>query len=80
MKKILAILLAVALVASMAIPAQAVTPSYKIPEVPQTSKIKFDIKIELPGDFWENYFEEHPTNWKALIEAPVTGKLSRWKQ
>ena len=62
MKKILAMLLALLLIVSMAIPAYAVTPKLEIPDVPQISKIKFDIKIELPDDFWSNWFKEHPLN------------------
>jgi len=61
MRKIIAFILAVMLIVSMAIPAYAVTPSYKL-DVPQISKIKFDIKIELPDDFWDNWFKEHPLN------------------
>ena len=64
MKKILAILLAVLLIASMAVPAYAATPKMKVPDVPQVSRIKFDVKIELPGDFWSNWFKDHPINIK----------------
>lgn len=80
MKKILAIILAILLIASMAVPAYAVTPSFKIPDVPQISKIKFNIKIELPEDFWDNYFKEHPVNWKSIMDTPAAGKLSGWKK
>lgn len=59
MRKIIAFILAVMLIASMTIPAYAVTPSYKL-DVPQISKIKLDIKIELPDDFWDNWFKDHP--------------------
>ena len=46
MRKFIAILLAVMLMASMAIPAFAVTPALKIPKVPQISSIKFSIKLD----------------------------------
>ena len=55
MKKILAFIVAVMLIASMAIPAYAVTPTFKIPDVPQISNIKFNVKFELPDDFWDNF-------------------------
>ena len=64
MKKILVFTLALMLIVSMTIPAYAVTPKLEIPDVPQISKIKFDIKIELPDDFWTNWFKEHPLNIK----------------
>lgn len=80
MKKILAIILAVMLIASMVIPAYAVTPSFKVPEVPQISKIKFDIKIELPDDYWSNWFKEHPINWGNLFNIAEIKELTRWKQ
>lgn len=46
MKKILAILLAVLLIAGMAIPAFAVTPRMNVPDMPEVSKVKFDIKLD----------------------------------
>lgn len=77
MKKILAILLAVMLIASMTIPAYAATPSLKVPDVPQISKIKFN--VTMGEDFWDNYFKEHPINWGSIMNTPVTKELSRWK-
>jgi hypothetical protein len=58
MRKIFAILLAVMLIASMAVPAFAVTPGYKIPEVPQISQIKFKIDFKLPENFWDNIISD----------------------
>lgn len=46
MRKIIAILLAIMLIASMAIPAYAVTPKLDIPDVPQISNIKLDVKLD----------------------------------
>ena len=60
MKRFLSMILIVMIVMSMAITAHAATPSFKVPEVPQISKIKFNIKIELEDDFWDKWFEEHP--------------------
>jgi hypothetical protein len=53
MKKISIFVLTLMLIAAMAVPAYAVTPGYKIPEVPQISQIKFDIKLRLPEGFWD---------------------------
>lgn len=46
MRKIIAIVLAVILVLSMAIPAYAATPALKIPNVPQISSIKFNVNLD----------------------------------
>ena len=62
MKKIIAILMALVLVMSMAVPAAAVTPALKIPDVPQISKI--EIQVNLDEKVYENaiqkWFAEHP--------------------
>ena len=55
MKKIICILFALMLVVSLAVPTFACTPQYEVPDVPQISKIKFNVKIELPDDFWDNF-------------------------
>lgn len=54
MKKILAILLTLALVLSMAVPALACTPSFKHPDLPQLPEFKFDL-----GGFWERFWGSH---------------------
>jgi hypothetical protein len=61
MRKIIAILLAVMLIASMTIPAYAVTPKweYKAVKLPE---IKVSIKI--PDSVFDNWFKEHPLNIK----------------
>ena len=58
MKKFILFVLTLMLIASMAVPAFAATPSFEIPEVPQISKIKFDINFEFPENFWDNWFEK----------------------
>ena len=58
MKKILAILLAVLLVAGMAIPAFAVTPALQVPDVPQISDIEFNINLDLPDDIFDEYIHD----------------------
>ena len=64
MKKFFAILLAVMLVASMAVPAFAATPALKIPNVPQISKI--EIKL---GETTKNAIANHVNKWFA--ENPI---------
>ena len=65
MRKILAFCLAILLILSMAVPAFAVTPKLKVPNVPQISKIQIKptIQIKLSDDFWDNWFKEHPIKW-----------------
>jgi len=60
MKKIVTIALTLIIIMSMAIPAHALTPKLEIPDIPDFSNIKFTPKIELPDDFWSNWFKEHP--------------------
>lgn len=64
MKKFITFLLVMVIISSLAFPAYAMTPKYEIPEVPQISKIKFDINFEFPENFWDNWFEK-------LTEKPV---------
>lgn len=60
MKKIFAILLVVMLIASMAVPVFAVTPPLEAPDLPEIPDISDDVKIELPNNFWNNWFKNHP--------------------
>ena len=55
MRKIFAFLLAVMLIASMGVPAYAVTPRLGVPNVPQISNIKFKVELKLPDNFWNNF-------------------------
>lgn len=63
MRKIIAILLAVMLIVSMAVPALAATPKLKIPhiEIPKIEKVE----VDLPDNFWDNYFAQHPIRLPA---------------
>lgn len=54
MKRVLAFIFVLMLIASMVVPVFAATPRHEIPDVPQFSQIKFDIKLKLPDDFWKN--------------------------
>lgn len=60
MKKIICIMIAVLLIACLAVPAYAVTPKYEFPDMPEISKIKFNISFPLGKEFWADWFEKHP--------------------
>ena len=60
MRKIIALILVIALVALLALPVQAASPTFKMPKLPEIPDLSDDVKIELPGSFWDNYFRDHP--------------------
>lgn len=68
MKKLIIITLTLLLIASMAIPVHAITPSLKVPSItiPDISgNVKDNISEEIEeseaaGSFWVNWFKEHP--------------------
>lgn len=68
MKKFVIFALTLTLIASMAIPAYAVTPPLKVPSItiPDISgNVKDNITEEIEesettGSFWDNWFKEHP--------------------
>ena len=64
MRKIICMLIIVMVIVSMAVPAYAVTPSFDVPDVPDFSGIKFDIKFELPDSIWDKWFENHPIKFE----------------
>lgn len=72
MKKIPALILAVLLIASMAVPAYAVTPKYEFPDLPEIPDISDDvaenIRIKIPADFWDRWFADHPIIFKLPSE------------
>lgn len=74
MKKIIAILLALLLILSMAIPVAAVTPTLQVPDVPQISDIKIEVKVD--EQVYENavqkWFKEHPIKFD-FIKFPIWG-------
>lgn len=78
MKKLIVLLLVLLMVMAMAVPAHAATPSVGVPEVPQISNIKFEIKIQLPDDFWGNWFREHPIDWGGVFKSSDHEELGRW--
>lgn len=77
MKKIVCILFALMLIVSTAVPAFAATPRLEIPDIPEFSGIRFDIKFELPDNFWDDF----KINWKWVIPYEGDSKaevLERW--
>ena len=65
MKKILAIITVLFIVAAIAIPAYAVTPTIKVPNI-KVSITKVP-EVKLPDSFWDKYFQDHP----ITIPAPA---------
>lgn len=70
MKKVFAILLALMLVAPMAVPAYAVTPALKVPNLPEipdiTDSVWENVTIHLPDNLWDDWFAKHP----IIIKLP----------
>lgn len=61
MKKIFAILLVVMLIASMTVTTHAATPKLDIPDI-EIPDISGSVKVELPDNFWGDYFKANPFN------------------
>lgn len=59
MKKIFAILVALMLMASMTVSANAVTPKFDL-DLPKIPDISGSVKVEIPDTVWDNWFKEHP--------------------
>ena len=79
MKKIIALILAVLLIACLAVPAYAVTPKYEFPELPEIPDISDDVKIEIdiPDSFWADWFEKCPIRLGGE-ESNMTKLLKKW--
>ena len=69
MKKIIALILSLLLLLSMAVPASAATPTLDIPDI-SIPDISGSIHVELPDEVLANWFEEHP----APILKPIAIK------
>ena len=65
MKKILAIITVLFIVAAIAIPTSAVTPTIKVPSI-KVPAIKVP-EVKISDSFWDKWFEEHP----ITIPAPA---------
>lgn len=59
MRKFIALILAIMLIMSMAIPAYAVTPALKIPSI-KIPNISNSVEVKQSQSFWDNYFKENP--------------------
>lgn len=68
MKKIIAILMALVLVLSIPVTANAVTPTLQVPDVPQISNIHIEVKLD--EQVYENavqkWFKEHPIKFDFI--------------
>ena len=65
MKKIIMLILAIMLVVSMTITAHATTPKLNIPNVPQISKIKIEVKLD---ENMEKAVENNVAEWIKKID------------
>lgn len=79
MRKLIAFLIAIVMIASMSVTAFAATPTFKVPSVPQISDIKFDVKVELDDDFWDKWFDKNPIDWGSIFNKNAK-ELSRWNK
>ena len=64
MKKIIAFALVLTMIVSMAVTANAVTPVYKPPKLPEIKVDTSNIKVEVSDSFWDKWFAEHPISMK----------------
>lgn len=71
MKKIIVIALVLTVMICMAVTANAVTPVYKPPKLPEIKVDTSNIKVEVSQSFWDKWFAEHPI--VALYKAPTLG-------
>ena len=82
MKKIFILATSLFLTVFMAIPACAVTPALKVPDMPEISNIKIDITVgsdedddvKLSNLFWKKYFEKHPIVFHNNMENKEKNK------
>lgn len=68
MRKIIALILAIMFVVSMAVNAYAVTPHLNIPSI-KVPDISSSVEVKLSDGFWDNYFVANP------IKLPTDFKL-----
>lgn len=60
MKRIIILILSLTMIISMAVTANAVTPVYKPPKLPEIKVDTSSIKVEVSQSFWDKWFAEHP--------------------
>ena len=66
MKRLVIFVLTLMLVLSLSVSAFAVTPSYKIPNLPKVPDISTSVQVTLPSNFWSNWFSNHPITVPSL--------------
>ena len=60
MKKMIVFALVLTMIISMAVIANAVTPVYKPPKLPEIKVDTSNVKVEVSQSFWDKWFAEHP--------------------
>lgn len=60
MKKTIVFALVLTMILCMAVTANAVTPIYKPPKLPEIKVDTSNIKVEVSQSFWDKWFAEHP--------------------
>ena len=70
MRKIIVLILALALIVSMAVTSFAATPKweYKPVVLPQLK-----VSIKIPDSVFDNWFKEHPLNLNLSFASPTLG-------
>lgn len=71
MKKIIAFALVLTMILCMAVTANAVTPIYKPPKLPEIKVDTSSIKVEISQSFWDKWFADHPI--VVSYKAPTLG-------
>jgi heme/copper-type cytochrome/quinol oxidase subunit 2 len=59
-KKFFAFVMIVVLVIAMAVPACAVTPAMKAPNLPKIPEIQTNVRVKVTGSFWNRWFASNP--------------------
>lgn len=78
MKKIIAIVLAMLLIVSMAIPAVAVTPPLQIPDMPEIPDISDDVDIDLPEGAFDDYIPDIAVDVELPEEQKPAAVWPEW--
>jgi hypothetical protein len=61
-RKILVVATVIMIMVATTVTAYAITPKFNIPNIPSVPNISPSVKVELPNNFWDNWFKEHPLN------------------
>lgn len=74
MRKLLASIIALSIVVSLAGPAMAVTPDLNPPAIPTIPDISDDVEIELPDSAFDGFIPDIEIETEAPTEAPAETK------